>query len=384
MPHAPIATGVAVIVGAALATTTVVVHRPAPAGTLRDTAAMSVARAAHTATALPSGAVLVVGGFTGDESQVAGAELFDPRREDFRVLAGAVQPRHSHTATPLADGTVLLAGGHGEGNRYLSTAELYDPTTEAFRPTGPMTTARANHEAVLLDDGRVLLVGGVGTGWTFLASAEIYDPRAGTFSATGTMTEARESHIVVNLGDGRVLVAGGHRGRRAAMVVSQTAELYEVTTGRFRATGTLVTRRHKHDAVRLGDGQVLITGGADERDNLGVYSSAEVFDPVGERFRAGRPMQLPRYKHRGTTLPLPDGRWLLAGGAVQAEVYDPATSESVLAGGDARMAGQFSAVAPLPDGRVLVTGGYGEGRGPRANAWIYEPPRGGVASGPQR
>lgn len=372
------------IVGAALAATAVGGHRAAPAGTLRDTVSMSVARAAHTATALPSGAVLVVGGFTGDESHVAGAEVFDPRREGFRVLAGAVQARHSHTATPLADGTVLLAGGHGEGNRYLSTAELYDPATEAFRPTGPMTTARANHEAVRLDDGRVLLVGGVGTGWTFLASAEIYDPRAGTFSATGTMTEARESHIVVNLGDGRMLVAGGHRGRGAALVVSQTAELYEVATGRFRATGALVTRRHKHDAVRLGDGRVLITGGADERDNRGVYSSVEIFDPVGGRFRAGPPIRLPRYKHRGTTLPLPGGRWLLAGGATQAEVYDPTTGESVLVGGNARMAGQFSAASPLPGGRMLVTGGYGEGRGPQTNAWIYEPASVGVAVRPQR
>jgi hypothetical protein len=46
-----------------------------------------------------------------------------------------------------------------------------------------------------------------------------------------------------------------------------------------------------------------------------------------------------------------------------------------IAGGSARMPGQFSAAAPLPDGGVLITGGYGQGHGPRASAWIYEPPQ---------
>lgn len=39
-------------------------------------------------------------------------------------------------------------------------------------------------------------------------------------------------------------------------------------------------RRHKHDGVALDDGRVFIAGGADERDNEGVYSSAELFDPA--------------------------------------------------------------------------------------------------------
>ena len=45
-----------------------------------------------------------------------------------------------------------------------------------------------------------------------------------------------------------------------------------------------------------------------------------------------------------------------AGGATQAEEYDPLTGESELVGGGARMAGQFSAAALLPGERVLITG----------------------------
>ena len=132
-------------------------------------------------------------------------------------------------------------------------------------------------------------------------------------------------------------------------------------------------RRHKHDGVALDDGRVFIAGGADERDNEGIYSSAEVFDPATARFQAMPDMRLGRYKHRGTTFVLSSHRLLLAGGATQAEEYDPLTGESDVLGGGARMAGQFSAAALLSGERVLITGGYGDGTGPRSSAWIYGP-----------
>jgi hypothetical protein len=328
---------------------------------------------------LVDGNVLIVGGFAGDEAQLAGAETFDHQRERFERVVHPRTKRQSHTATRLRDGKVLIAGGMGETRRYLDTADVYDPATRTFSATGRMTTARSNHAAVLLEDGRVLLVGGVGTGWTFLASAEIYDPRAGTFTATGVMGEPREGHAAVRLQDGRVLVTGGHRGRAAAMVVSRTAEVFDVVTRRFVPTGAMTIRRHKHDAVTRGDGHVLVLGGSDERDSDGVYNSVEVFDPAGGAFVAGNPMRLGRYKHRGTSFPLANGRWLLAGGAPQAEEYDPASGgRSEVVGGAARLAGQFSAAALLPGGRVLITGGYGQGRGPTADAWIFELSGGGV------
>ena len=70
-------------------------------------------------------------------------------------------------------------------------------------------------------------------------------------------------------------------------------------------------RRHKHDGVALDDGRVFIAGGADERDNEGVYSSAELFDPSKARFQAMPDMRLGRYKHRGTVFVLSSRRLLL-------------------------------------------------------------------------
>ncbi len=343
------------------------------AGTLAVAAPMAQGRAAHTATSLGNGRVLVAGGFTGQEATIAGAELYDPSSRRFTLTARMATPRQSHTATALADGKVLLAGGYDARGTALASAEIFDPSAGTFAATGTMRSARAGQVAVRLADGRVLLAGGVGPGWTFLASAELYDPSTGTFAATGSMGVPRESHAAARLADGGVLVAGGHRGRRTDVELYTSLEIYDPSVGAFAPAGEMTVRRHKHDAILLADGRVLISGGTDEQDFAGRYPSAEIFDPRTGRARRIADMRVPRYKHQGTSVRLPDGRVLLAGGADRAEIFDPGTESFQLVEGEARMAGQFCATAPLANGGVLITGGYGEHQGPQAAAWLYGP-----------
>lgn len=333
---------------------------------------MSIARAAHTTTALPDGRVLVAGGF-GVKGSPKGAEVFDADVGRFSPLPPMVATRISHTATLLPDGKVLIVGGYGEGSTTLATAEVFDPATNSFAPTGSLLSARADHVAVPLKNGKVLIVGGLGPGWSFLQSAELYDPATGRFSTTGNMTVARESHVGVRLQDGRVLIAGGHRGRRADITLYTSAEIYDPVGGTFSRVGDMHIRRHKHDGVLLADGQVLITGGADERDDRGVYDSSELFDPNTGTFTVGPTMKVGRYKHAGSSMALPSGQVLIAGGASQAETYDPGSRTFTLVAGNVRMAGQFSASARLNTGGALITGGYGNGGGPRLSAWVYRP-----------
>jgi hypothetical protein len=266
----------------------------------------------------------------------------------------------------------LIAGGfNGE---YLSVAEIYDPATGEFTPTGSLTTPRMDHVALLLDNGEVLLAGGVGTGWTFLASAEIYDPATGTFSPTGDMSVARESHTITKLQDGRVLITGGHRGRHAAIVIYDSAEIYDPSTGRFTTTGRMNVPRHKHDAVLLADGRVLITGGSDESDDQGAYTSAEIYDPASGAFSMVSSMPTIRYKHIGTSLLLENGQVLIAGGARNAVLYDPQKDLFKTVPGDlgtATLSRLFSTATLLQNGSVLITGGYGLSQNVSAKAWIY-------------
>jgi hypothetical protein len=94
---------------------------------------MDDGRQQHTATLLPDGRVLVAGGFwsDGQASRVLSAtELFDPGRGTFTSAGSMGTPRFEHTATLLPDGRVLIVGGTDigpAGGVATRTALLYEP-----------------------------------------------------------------------------------------------------------------------------------------------------------------------------------------------------------------------------------------------------------------
>jgi hypothetical protein len=317
--------------------------------------------------------VLIAGGFSQEARAVGPTEIFDALRNEFLPGPELRDPRHSHTATRLTDGRVLIAGGM-RGGDYLSSAELFDPVTGRVSGVASMREPRSGHQSVLLADGRVLLAGGVGTGWTLLATAELYDPRTEQFVPTGALALPRESHTATLLEDGDVLVTGGHGGRRGALALYASAERYHPRTGRWTSVGDMTVRRHKHDAARLPDGRVLITGGSDERDDVGAYRSAELYSPVTGRFEPAGQMHLPRWKHQGTTLVFPNGSVLLASGAATPERFDPTTRRFTLVPVDPPMRGAFAAAAVVGLDEALVAGGYGGGGGPSVQAWRVRAP----------
>jgi hypothetical protein len=324
-----------------------------------ELAPMSVARAAHTATRLRNGLVLLAGGFGASDGEVtATAELFDPKTGSFVPTGAMSTPRQSHTATLLADGTVLIAGGFDDRGRTLGSAELYDPATGRFTPTGSLLGPRANATATLLEDGRVLVAGGTTTAFRFLATAELYDPVAGEFEPTGSMADARESHTATLLDDGRVLIAGGHRGRHEHLVIHRSAELYDPAAGEFAPTAKPMTEpRHKHDAVALADVRVLLLGGDNATDTVS-HPTAEVYDPAADAFTATGSMAVGRYKFAGTSTLLANGQVLVVAGASFPELYDPATGNFHPAGGSTGRATLFGAAARFGPREVLLTGGY--------------------------
>jgi hypothetical protein len=69
------------------------------------------------------------------------------------------------TATLLPNGQVLVVGGSAAADNFgtvpsLASAELYAPMTGMFSATGSMSIGRVNHTATLLPNGRVLIAGG--------------------------------------------------------------------------------------------------------------------------------------------------------------------------------------------------------------------------------
>jgi hypothetical protein len=331
---------------------------------VRQVATLRAGRSVHTATTLPSGQVLVVGGMVDGGGSLASVELFDPDRNAVQSLGSLATPRASHTATLLGDGRVLIAGGYD--GTYLASIEVFEPQAMRFRAAGTLTEGRSGHTATLLTDGRVLFVGGVGRGWTFLKTAEIYDPATGRSSPVASMSVPRESHTATLLADGRVLIVGGHNGRRRDMEVYASAEIFEPKVRRFSAAGRLGTARHKHDAIRLTDGRVLVLGGADRTDRLD-YASTEVFDPGTRAFAPGPSMAHRRYKIAGTSILLPNGNVLVTSGARAAEVLGRGKFREVP--GQFPEAYRFAAATLLRGGDVFVAGGYSDANRNTAGIW---------------
>jgi N-acetylneuraminic acid mutarotase len=174
-------------------------------GTWTAAGAMATMRSSHTATLLPNGKVLVAGGYIHSTRELCGqpsrsnidcmnpltsAELYDPQSGAWSATQGMVSPRAAHTATLLPDGRVLVAGGGGSAevsacqcHAPVGSAELYDPASETWSATASMIAVRRNHTATLLPDGRVLVASGngleIGIGSVDLGSAELYDPGSG-------------------------------------------------------------------------------------------------------------------------------------------------------------------------------------------------------------
>lgn len=338
---------------------------------VRQVATLRTARAAHTATTLPSGQVLVVGGMADGGSGVAGVELFEPANNSVQEIRSLAEGRSGHTATLLGNGSVLIAGGYN--GEYLASLEIFDPATQRFRSGGSLVEGRSGHTATLLPDGRILFVGGVGRDWTFLQSAELYDPKTRRSEPVGSMNVGRESHTATLLADGRVLVIGGHSGRRANMTVHGSAELFDPQNRRFDPAGTLATARHKHDAIKLTDGRVLVIGGADHTDRV-HYATTEIYNPRSATFERGPSMAYRRYKLAGTSILLPGGNVLVTSGAPAAELLDVGKLDFRTVPGRFPEAYRFAAAAPLRDGDVVIAGGYSDANRNTAGVWRFRRP----------
>ena len=128
-----------------------------------------------TLTLLPNQKVLAAGGFNvvGDcttgcgEAPLSQAGLYDPSAGAFTAAINMVQAHGGHTATALSSGKLLIVGGE------TFTVELFDPTSGTLSLTGSLEIARTGHTATLLNDGRVLVTGGAANAIP-LGTAEIY------------------------------------------------------------------------------------------------------------------------------------------------------------------------------------------------------------------
>jgi len=242
---------------------------------------MGTPRGVPTATLLADGRVLVTGGSVNSWSNrpTATVEIYDPVRDVWTPVASMAGERRGHTATQLPDGRVLVVGG--VGNLY-SDVELYDPATNRWVAAEPRHTRWFFNTATLLTNGQVLVLGP--------ESVERYDPVSNHwFPAAPLPTPEgepnwRQYFSVTPLADGQILVSGGlaHTYRhnppnptREVPIPLKDTVRYDPATDRWTADAPLNTTRFGHLTATLPDGRVLAVGG----DREASYDTAELYTP---------------------------------------------------------------------------------------------------------
>jgi hypothetical protein len=173
----------------------------------------------------------------------------------------------------------------------------------------------------------------------------------GVWIPTGSMVTPRYGHDAVRLLDGRVLVVGGSGGE----FDPATAELYDPVSGTWSATGNMLNIRAGLPPVLLLDGRVLVGDVVDGTDGDPDIYGSELYDPATGTWTATGPMVGDSPGDAPTVLR--DGRVLVVGGDGP-QLYDPATG-TWTATGKMNDQGYHTTAGLLSDGKVLVAGGSG-------------------------
>lgn len=263
---------------------------------------MASARWYSTVAALPNGEMLTFGGNYGQEpfAEVLGLD----RR--WRSLPIDAQMPYAYSGdyqwlqvTP--NGLVASFGPHntlglldtGGTGRWRTLSNTRD--TVPYRGYGSFAPYQT---------GKILVTGGVGyygEGPRSERSAVVLDLNTMRATATSDMLYSRSQHNLTVLPDGKVLAIGGHSS--AAALIDLTApvlpsEMWDPATGEWREMAALArTRQYHSTSLLLPDGRVLVAGGGYcgpctvldyHEQNAEIYSPPYLFDPRGEL--AARPL----------------------------------------------------------------------------------------------
>ena len=141
---------------------------------------MSTTRIHHAAVRLTNGKVLVLGGIPPLQNlhtqppHPSYAERYDRQAGAFSPIEGLTISFERYTATVMPSGIVLIVGGKNAAGASTTEVQLLDTSSGLLTPTGALGTARVGHTATLLQDGRVLVTGGTDANGNALATAELY------------------------------------------------------------------------------------------------------------------------------------------------------------------------------------------------------------------
>ncbi|HLA16676.1 MAG TPA: kelch repeat-containing protein [Candidatus Limnocylindrales bacterium] len=332
---------------------------------------------------LGDGTVLAVGDSACDAAGASDgserAELYDPITDTWTEVESLNKPRESFATVPLRDGTALVAGGYNAEKVPFSSTRVFDASSRTWRDGDLLQEARAYPVMTTLADGRALILGGYGVGHDFsnyLSTAEIYDPSSSSWTGAAALPARVRVINVISLTDGRALAVGfdltDSEPVPTAMVFDPARNMWTRIDG---------SRYLGYELVPTRDGGALALGGVDGGELFGgngsIVDLVSRLDPESGGWAERPPMSTPRIGSQATVLP--DGRVLVAGGAIHheflidesgfrfvdidkgrvlssAEVFDPSIDRWTPVG-NLLEPRKYGNLIVLADGSVLLMGG---------------------------
>ncbi|MBZ5642941.1 MAG: choice-of-anchor D domain-containing protein [Acidobacteriia bacterium] len=286
---------------------------------------MNVSRIGQAEARLADGSILITGGADQNKNGALTptAEIYDPATRKFTLTGSMNSARQLHTATLLPNGKVLVVGGVNNPmagpNAFVlvPTAELYDPVSGTFSLTGSPSVPRGEHTATLLANGKVLIAGGLALSETNPAtpSAELYDPSTGAFSAAANMTVERARHTATLLNSGKVMIAGGIPPpviMGTIPITGPAGEIYDPVAGSFTPVGPLTTGEGLTFAATCCSGQIPLFDSTLLPSGQVMVGLGYIFDPVSNTFS---PIPHGRTANSYSITVLPNGEILAADGS---------------------------------------------------------------------
>jgi hypothetical protein len=299
--------------------------------------------------------------FFGEFDSGDNSNLWDPATDALTPLPKAGYNIFCAGHSFLADGRLLVAGGHADLHIGLPQASIFDPFSSTWTRLPDMNDKRWYPSSTTLPSGDALVVSGETNALGVTDDLpQIYQVATGTWRDLTTAVRSfpfyPREFVAPN---GKVFVAG-----------PQSVSWYLDTAGTgnwTRVADRLFTGlRDYAPAVLYDEGKILFMGGHDPPTDSVEAIDLNVPSPA---WQAASPMSVPRRQHNATLLP--DGRVLVTGGssgpgfdnaavpALSSEVWDPRTGNWTTWASMPGYRGYHSTTLLLPDGRVLSAGGHG-------------------------
>eukprot|EP00443_Scrippsiella_acuminata_P031113 CAMPEP_0115266934 /NCGR_PEP_ID=MMETSP0270-20121206/51728_1 /TAXON_ID=71861 /ORGANISM="Scrippsiella trochoidea, Strain CCMP3099" /LENGTH=375 /DNA_ID=CAMNT_0002683055 /DNA_START=68 /DNA_END=1191 /DNA_ORIENTATION=+ len=225
------------------------------------------------------------GGRSQRRGSLASVEMFDTWHGQWVPCPPMPARRAGGGAAMLPDGRLLVVGGYDERgivDGLLDRCDVYNPVRRCWEEDGaaPLSRARWGHGCAALA-GQVFVVGGCSLQrgsrepreafMETLRACEVYSPKENVWQPCAPLQVPRSGSRVVALGEQHLLAVGGCDDVFGRAETQPTAELFDLSTGRWTVLGSQLAQPRTTAGVAAVDGGRIIFGGAPSLASAEVY-----------------------------------------------------------------------------------------------------------------